>query len=221
MSALESIISSSPDDLETAERALIQRPRESIRLRLAMLFMMTFLLICIVAGAALIFLSKLGVKQQFIEKADNYAVQIQQARRFEKNFLLYGTGLEDALASTDNALQLFNAAHEEFRRVIGQKAYTGMADNLNHYNELLTLIKQIQVHADRHPTAQLSVVQGELRRCGALLVTEAADAVDKERLRFHHWLHSAKITSRYGTGAHPTRRSVYYLLYLQTNFYTF
>ena len=195
MSPLDQIISSSPDDLASADRALTQRPRFSIRLQVALRFMLTFVLICIMTFAAVVFISKLGVKQLFIEKAGNYAFEIQQARRFEKNFLLYGTNLQDALSYVGNAQQVLEASRDDFCAIVGQKAYSHMAGNLAHYRELLEHLGKLRGKTDSPATDRLGMFQSELRHSGAELVADAADAVDKERLSFHSWLHSAKIVA--------------------------
>jgi len=135
MISSDNIIASSPVDRVSADRALSQRPRLSIRLLVALGFMTIFVLICIMTVSAMIFMSKLGVKQLFIEKAGNYAFEIQQARRFEKNFLLYGTDLEHALSYVTNAQNVLNSSRDDFCAVIGEKAYGRMAGNLTHYRD--------------------------------------------------------------------------------------
>lgn len=187
------IIASSPDDLASAERALRQRPRLSIRLRIAMGFMGTFVLICIVTIAAVIFLSRLGTKQLFIEKAGTYAFEIQQARRFEKNFLLYGTNLYDALDYINNAQEVLLGAREEFHIVIGNNAYQKMVTNFERYRSLLNDLEKLDIKADTRTEKQKEEFQNQLRSAGAEMVADAAGIVDKERERFHHWLHSAKL----------------------------
>ncbi len=187
------IIPSSPDDLASAERALKQRPRLTIRLCVALGFMGTFVLICIMTVAAMIFVSKLGAKELFIEKAGNYAFEIQQARRFEKNFLLYGTDLIDARAYVGNAQEILDAARDDFCAIIGPKAYARMAANLDHYHTLLKSLQKTDGPSTNRSDEGLGTFQSELRRSGAELVADAANAVDKERLSFHRWLHSAKL----------------------------
>ncbi|MDA8140619.1 MAG: HAMP domain-containing sensor histidine kinase [Desulfobacteraceae bacterium] len=191
------MILSSPDDLALAVRALRQRPRLTIRLCVALGFMGTFVLICIMTGAAMIFMSKLGAKEMFIEKAGNYTFEIQQARRFEKNFLLYGTDLADALTYVGNAKEILNTEREDFRAIIGAKAYTQMAANLDHYDALLKSLEKTAGPTNAHNEEALNALQAELRRSGAELVADAANAVDKERLSFHRWLHSAKIIAAF------------------------
>ncbi len=187
------IISSSSADLESADRALKQRPRVSIRLRVALGFMLTFLLTCTIIIAAVIFISRLGAKQLFIEKAGNYIFEIQQARRFEKNFLLYGTDFDDALSFVNNAQDLLKAAHMDFCAIIGEGAYARMSENLKHYRELLSRLGQLRTKADARAAEEGRIVQAELRRSGAELVSDAANAIDKERLIFHTRLHTSKI----------------------------
>ncbi len=187
------IISSSSADLESAERALKQRPRVSIRLRVALGFGLTFLLICAVVIAAVIFLSGLGAKQLFIEKAGNYLFEIQQARRFEKNYLLYGTDFEDALSFVNNAGKVLQAARVDFCTVIGEGAYARMSENLKHYQDLLTRLGVLRAKADALTVKEERTVQANLRRSGGELVEDAANAIDKERLNFHTWLHRSRI----------------------------
>ena len=187
------IISSSSADLESADRALKQRPRVSIRLRVALGFVLTFLLICAVVIAAVVFISGLGAKQLFIEKAGNYVFEIQQARRFEKNYLLYGTDFAHALSFVNNARTVLHAAREDFCTVIGEGAYVRMSENLKHYQDLLTRLGALETTGKTRPPNEETVVQAELRRSGAELVSDAANAVDKERLIFHTWLHGSKI----------------------------
>jgi two-component system, NtrC family, sensor kinase len=190
---MDATVFSSPADLESADRALMQRPRLSIRLRVALGFMVTFVLICIMTLSAMIFLSRLGAKQLFIEKAGNYAFEIQQARRYEKNFLLYGTDLYDALSYVGNAQNVIEASRDDFVSIIGEKAYKHMSDNLEHYRGLLETLARLNGTADNPTADRPGVFQSELRRSGAELVADAANAIDKERMSFHSWLRSARI----------------------------
>jgi two-component system, NtrC family, sensor kinase len=187
------IISSSSADLESADRALKQRPRLSIRLRVALGFLLTFLMICAITIAAVVFISKLGAKQLFIEKAGNYAFEIQQARRFEKNYLLYGTDLLDALSFVDNARKVLSTSRLDFYAIIGQHIYQQMSANLEHYHDLLKQLDRLGTETDSRAIQERETVQSELRRSGAELVSDAADAVDQERLSFHTWLRTSKI----------------------------
>ncbi|MBU2550065.1 MAG: HAMP domain-containing histidine kinase [Proteobacteria bacterium] len=187
------IIPSSPADLESADHALTQRPRSSIRLRLTMLILAIIVLIITLTVSAMVLLSNLGVKQLFIEKADNYTFEIQQARRFEKNFLLYGTGLSEALSYAGNARDVLAVARDDFCSIIGEKAFNRMADNLNQYYGVLEDLSRLDRMVGGDTVDLREAFQSRLRRFGSELVADAANTVNKERLSFHRWLHSAKI----------------------------
>ena len=83
--------------------ALKSRPIISIRFRLFLSFLVIFAFSMIVALWSIYALSEIQVKIRFLEAAGNYLTEIQQARRFEKNFLLYGTNLEDSLEHLQTA----------------------------------------------------------------------------------------------------------------------
>jgi two-component system NtrC family sensor kinase len=189
----ERIISSSSSDLDSADRALQQRPKLTIRLRVFLCFMLTCLLIGAITISAIVFLSKLGAKQLFIEKADSYMYEIQQARRFEKNYLLYGTDLPDARLFVENARNVLGAARQDFCAIIGQAAYARMSANLGHYHDLLAHLEQLAAASEGSEATGHDLIQAELRRSGAELVADAADVIDRERVSFHSWLHTSKI----------------------------
>ncbi|HLI63248.1 MAG TPA: hypothetical protein VKV05_07595, partial [Terriglobales bacterium] len=94
--------------LADAERALSDRPSFSMSLRIGMSMLLCFLLVVGVVLAALALVSRVGNLQEFLDKMSAYTIEVEQARRYEKNYLLYGTGLDEAL----NQVQ---AAHQQLR----------------------------------------------------------------------------------------------------------
>jgi len=193
MNAGDKLFSSTSADLESADRALTQRPRLSIRLRMALGFILTYLLICAITVAAVVFISKLGAQQLFLEKATNYAFEIQQARRFEKNYFLYGTNLYDALSYVDNAKTVLTDSREDFCSIIGERTFNNMSNTLEHYRGLLEGLDHSIENAASQTGDRRAILQSEVRRSGAKLVLDASNAIDQERLRFHTWLHTSKI----------------------------
>ena len=78
-----------PDALEyEAQRALKERPSFSIRARITLGFLLWFILSLGITIASLVILSRIRNKLTFMESASNYTFEIQQARRFEKNYFL-------------------------------------------------------------------------------------------------------------------------------------
>ena len=92
-----------------AERTLLSRPKISVRGRLA-----TMLALFTAGSVAITFvmwilLSFIERKIELIGVADQLNYEILQARRFEKNFLLYGGDLEHVdyhIDSANSALEL-------------------------------------------------------------------------------------------------------------------
>ena len=68
-----------------------------------------------------------------------------------------------------------------------------MAENLGHYRALLEQLGKMKGEKESDTSDRRGEFQAELRRAGAELVADAVNAIDKERLSFHNWLHSAKI----------------------------
>lgn len=185
-------------DIMSAERALTQRPRSTIRLMVALGFILNFLLICLITVTVVLFISRLGAKKLFLEKAGNYVFEIQQARRFEKNYLLYGIGLPDAISFTDNAQQVLETSKAEFINVIGKRAFTNMSNILDSYQGLLKDLNSSALKPGEVPEDSTGLLQSQLRSAGAELLTDASSAIDKERLSFDTWLHTSKIIALNG-----------------------
>jgi two-component system NtrC family sensor kinase len=172
--------------------ALIHRPKFSIRTRIALGFSLTFILTCGITLAALLFIDTIGAKQSFLEKAGNYAFDIQQARRFEKDYFLYHTNLLDAINHIHSAQNLLENYQEEFRSIIGEHSFAGMLSNLIRYRELLEELESMDKAGDKFRNERLRSMESEIRRYGAEIVANASNTIDQERLRIHSWLETSK-----------------------------
>jgi signal transduction histidine kinase len=170
-------------EFETAaDRALQQRPYLSIRTRLSLAFAMFFALSLGITIWAIKVLAEVHDKILFLEVAEDYEVEIQQARRFEKNFLLYGTNLEDAVRHTETARRLTSTHAEQARRVVGEETLGRMNEHLDDYLKLLGYLAQ----------GEASKYETELREHGARMVTLAHSLVSKERNLVHSLLTLAR-----------------------------
>ncbi|MEJ2679342.1 MAG: hypothetical protein P8174_09755 [Gemmatimonadota bacterium] len=102
-----------------AQQALMQRPVLSIRTRVVVVFVVLFALLSSVTAAAVVSLSAFEAKIMFLESAGSYSTEIEEARRNEKNFFLYGTGLPEAMAAA-------SVAHNHLRRGAEQMRWRWM-----------------------------------------------------------------------------------------------
>jgi two-component system, NtrC family, sensor kinase len=181
------------EQARSVQDALIHRPRISIRLRIAAGFLVAFVFTCCVTIAAMVFISNIASRQQLLERAGNYEFEIQQARRFEKNWFLYGTNLYDALNNAQNAENLLNNSSEEMQKIIGDAAYERMKYNLVRYRETLERLGALPQLGDSSSVNQRLTLESELRHFGAEIVTQASNVVDQERLRIHTWLRTSMV----------------------------
>ncbi len=179
------------EQAQSAQDALTRRPRISIRVRIAAGFLVTFVFTCCITIAAMVFISNIASRQQLLERAGNIEFEIQQARRFEKNWFLYGTNLYDALNNAQNAENLLENSRDEMLQIIGDPAYEQMKLNLTRYRETLEKLGALSDAADSASSGQRLTLESELRRFGAEIVTGASNVVDQERVRIRTWLRTS------------------------------
>ena len=114
------------EDAIKVQRSLIERPSITIRMRIIACFVLLSVLMCGSTVAGLMFLSQIEVKVQFLEKLSEYSFEVQQARRFEKNFFLYGTNLQDAFENVQAARDHLARNADDVKRVAGERACRNM-----------------------------------------------------------------------------------------------
>ena len=98
---------------EEAQRALRDRPAISIRARLTLGLALWVLLSVGIAIWSMLLVSMIETKLHFLESSQNYSFEIQQARRFEKNYLLYRSNLADAIEHVHKARDILRREEAE------------------------------------------------------------------------------------------------------------
>ncbi len=174
--------------LADAERALADRPNISMSLRIGMSMLLCFLLVAGVVVASMVLVSKVGTLQEFLDKASTYALEVENTRRYEKNYLLYGTGLDDALTQVQAAHNQLHSIKASMVDLTGPQVFERMEDNLEQYDRSLERLAELarQPSAssqDERAQAERTEVEKELRRRGAQLIADATDLLERERLR--------------------------------------
>jgi two-component system, NtrC family, sensor kinase len=176
---------------EKAQKALRERPSVSIRIRVILGLFLIFILTGATTTTSWIVFSKIQTKLDFLETVDTFRFEIQQARRYEKNFFLYGTNLTDALENIQGARALLLDNVEKIREVIGSLTYQALVDHLDKYQSLLgTLLKSPERDTSESYNKQLT--EAELRNHGAELNAMAMRLTEKERQAVHKMLAISK-----------------------------
>ncbi len=161
---------------EQPENLLLRsRPAISIRVKLAVSFLLFFILSFTVTAWSYWILTKLENKIEFLEIADKYLVEVQQARRFEKNYLLYRTDLDDAHAHLQTANDILNKNADTIKRIFGQIHFDKIAEYMSTYREKLTLLG---LATDE---TEIEAIVPGLRELGSQMVLFAEKLVNEEQ----------------------------------------
>jgi two-component system NtrC family sensor kinase len=166
---------------ERAQKALEQRPRLSIRIRLTLGAVAWVVLTVGLAVASIVTISTIRDKLEFTVAVDRYTFEIQQARRFEKNYFLYRTNLPDALENVQLAENILESEEEHIRSVIGDTELNRMIDHLVRYHSLLVRLQELDAQAAPPASPEYEVIETGLRENGAEMVAVAEDLVNRER----------------------------------------
>ena len=181
-----------PDEgTEPRAEVLTLRPRFSVRQLIVTGFAICFLLAVAVDCLWIFTASRVQEKLHFLEIADSYLFEIQQARRFEKNFFLYNTNLDDALEHMRVAHGLLMANSQQLRSVIGRGTFETMRPRSEKYLQLLEYLDSAAKAGTLSPE-RLSESEGAIREEGASVVQFAADLVTRERESVHTLLRRSR-----------------------------
>jgi len=180
--------------IDDIQRRLEQRPRLSLRLRIAVVFVICAICITGITAGSIVMLSRVQAKMHFLEAADECALEMQEARRYEKNFFLYGTTLTDALDHAYRADRLLAANWDDVVHVIGEKAAGDWLANLRRYEALLETLAQ---SASRSGIGEEERRDAEvdLRRFGGAILDDASAMIAKERQAMNAMIRTAMVSA--------------------------
>ena len=122
--------------VETVDKGLVERPSFSFRLQLTLGFLLLFFLSMAIIIGSMTAIKRIQNKLHFFQASEKFLFEVEQARRWEKNYFLYGTNLTDAAQSASNAKILLSQSLESYRKVYPEQA-TQIVYNLEKYRELL------------------------------------------------------------------------------------
>lgn len=140
----------------------------SIRAKLIVTFIVLFVMCTAISLASIWMLSSIEKKIAFLDVSNKFMVEIQQARRFEKNYLLYGTNLDDAREHLTSASTILSTNKETIEKILGR-------------NHTATMIQYMTEYSDQIANLNKTKETELLRQSGSQLVTLADEFVTKER----------------------------------------
>jgi signal transduction histidine kinase len=180
-------VSSSNGHLEElAEQALRARPKVTIRTRLVFGFLAVFLGAMIAISVSWFTVFQIEERLTFIERADKFANEIQQCRRYEKNYHLYRTSLNEVFEHLHSARKTLAGAKGELGRVVGKKQWDTLELHLEEYAKLIFKLQALRTNNDSKTTdsnlgEKHNAIEKELRLHGSKLVDIAILMSKRER----------------------------------------
>lgn len=169
--------------VEEARKALLARKRISVRVQIFLAFFLVFMFAAAIAVALIVTNSQVEFKLRLLEVTNEFTVEIVQARRFEKNFFLYGTNLDDALDNVYRARDVLERNPAELAKVLGRNRQEVILSNIDRYQGLLERLVQMEQSEVSGPNAGgvKKEIEMELRKTGRKMVFFAQDLMKKER----------------------------------------
>ncbi len=179
-SPAEAYVSAPSELTETAplrqlDQALLQRPVFGIRAQLTLAFSLLYVLCTVIALWNLYTVSKLQEQLRFLEVCDSTLSSIQQARRFEKDYLLYGTNLEDTRRHAESATAIIDTHRDAMARVVAPEEVSAVVEHLSKYKILLRQL------GEATETVETKRIDPQLREHGAAMVSFALKLSQNQR----------------------------------------
>jgi len=164
-----------------AEKTLLSRPVISVRGRLAMMLALFTIGSIAITVVMWMLLSLIDRKIELIGIADRLNHEILQARRFEKNFLLYGGDLDDVDHRIDAAYKALELSKEELNLSVSSECLEFLEVNLWYYQELIGKVRRLDRSEKGTETDARQELYQKLRDTGSGLVSCGQKIADRER----------------------------------------
>jgi two-component system NtrC family sensor kinase len=173
-------ISPKTSALDTECQDVSARPRFSLRLHMLLVFiLLSSLSIALVLGSVIV-INYIQKKLYFFEVYQQYLFDIAQARRWEKNYFLYGTNLEDAVRNANNAKIILSDNLKNISIILTQKETATIIQHIDKYRELLQELMVLEKNRVED-TKKKHEIEASLRKHGAEMVKVAAALVHNEQ----------------------------------------
>ena len=168
---------------QAAHRALLARPRISLRLQIYLGVSLIFLFLLGISVALVLNMYSVENRLQWLEIVNEYVVEIDQTRRFEKNYFLYGSNLNDALENTLRASELLDRNTEEIGKALGKDGQAMVLQNIKEYEGLLQRLEKLEQGGSKNAEYQRlkNEIEPQLRKYGHQLLSYGQELIRREK----------------------------------------
>lgn len=178
------------------EEALSSRPKFSIRIRITLAFVLASVFSLGIGICSIVFISMMDSKQEFLQEAENFSFEIEEARRYEKNFFLYRakSDLFDALDRIHTARS--RLVHTtEIGYILKPDFYRLLVIDLETYENLLNQLIALDPKSSVAASNGGDATEGQLRNCGHRILSYAKDVVGQERMSMRSTARTLRLVS--------------------------
>ncbi len=170
------------EESERIKKALLSRPQLSLRVQVLLGFLVVFLFAVAITGFIISSIYKVEDKIKFLEIVNDYVMEVDQARRQEKNFFLYGSSLSESLDAAYAAQEILEGNRDKISKVVGRRQWQRMYDNVTRYErEVKKLIAFTQKVSQNRRPGEKRRLEADLRKKGQKMVFLAKDLMKRER----------------------------------------
>ncbi|MBW1746599.1 MAG: hypothetical protein JRG74_13355, partial [Deltaproteobacteria bacterium] len=166
---------------------VLSRPRFSLRTHILLMFILLSSLSMALVIGSVIGINHIQKKFSFFQISEKYLFDIAQARRWEKNYFLYGTNLEDAVQCANNAKKILSDNLKKVTIILSQEKTTTIIQHLDKYRELLQELTVLEKNRIKN-TEKKHEIETSLREHGSEMVKVAAAIVQTEQLSMNAML---------------------------------
>ena len=168
---------------EAAHHALLARPRLSLHLQINLGFFLIFLFVLVISVTLVLNMYSVENRLQWLEIVNEYAVEMEQTRLFEKNYFLYGTNLNDAVENAFRANDLLEHNSEEISKLLGESGKADALQNIKEYEGLLQRLEQFEKRGikDAEYKRAKNEIEPELRKYGHQLLSYGQNMMRREK----------------------------------------
>jgi len=196
---------------EAAHRALLARPRNSMRLQIYLGYFLSFLFVLGISVALMFNMYNVEHRLQWLEIVNEYVVEIDQTRLFEKNYFLYDTNLNDAMENALQVRDLLDRNTEEIGRLLGEGGKKVILQDIKEYEGLLQRLVKLEQGGSTDAEYQRvkNEIEPQLRKFGHQLLSYGQDLMRREK---------KSLTDTISRSRHITLYSlIFFLIFLGIN----
>ncbi len=172
------------EDLQKAQQTLMTRPHFSVRKQIYLGNIVIFIFAALFGTIMMINTEQVQHGLTFLEFVNDFSSEILQARRYEKNYFLYGTNLNDAIDNIHLAKLLFIREGDSFSKLQNQKRRETMLSRITSYESLLNELQKREQNegvADLHSSPFSKRIESQLRSFGQEILAESKTLMKQEK----------------------------------------